>query len=259
MSALLSAEGIGYHHRLFDFSFSLKAGEVCHFIGRNGSGKTTALSLLSGLLIAETGKVSLLNRVINDYDLIDLARCRSYLLQQDRPPFSMTVAQYWQLILSSLPWLNKEDWLIELTQLSEVFSLDDKWQKSVEHLSGGEWQRVRLVASCLQVYPSKTCANKVWLLDEPAAALDVAQEGILHQWVRKMANQGVAVVMVNHELNRTLHYADRVVMFEDGKCVCDGIPTDVMTNERLSAVFQTPIQRFEVNGRHGLWFTESQI
>jgi vitamin B12 transport system ATP-binding protein len=258
MNIVLSADHIGYPDRLSDFSFSLKAGEVCHFIGRNGSGKSTALSLLSGLLTSSNGSIFLLNRSIEDYDLIDLARHRSYLLQQDRPPFSMTVVQYWQLIVSSLPWLEKKYWMKRLQRLSTVFSLDDKWQKSVEQLSGGEWQRVRLVASCLQVDQSNH-NEKIWLLDEPAAALDVAQEGILHQWVRKMANKGVAVVMVNHELNRTLHYADRVVMFDDGLCVCDGIPTDVMTNERLSAVFQTPIQRFEANGRHGLWFTESQI
>ena len=94
------------------------------------------------------------------------------------------------------------------------------------------------------------------MLDEPAAALDIGQEATMYQLVRKMAQQGIAVVMVNHDLNRTLREADNVMLLDQGQCVAFGGVEQVMTVERLQAVFKTGIDKIDHHGMPCLVFVD---
>ena len=255
MQSVLIAQQVGLQGRLAPFCFSVSQGEIVHFIGPNGSGKSTALSLLSGL-VEGAGQVTMKGQLLNEVDLPTLARWRSYLSQQDKPAFSIAVHHYLSLSLSALPNAKVDDIETAVRFISNTLSITDKWSRDIQHLSGGEWQRVRLAAACLQVWPSLNPDAKLLLLDEPAAALDVGQEAAMYQLIRHVAAQGITIIMANHDLSRTLREADTVLLFDQGKCIAQGETDIVMETTRLESVFTTKIRRFEVDGQAGLFFID---
>lgn len=254
-TVVISAKNLAMPPRLLPVSFDIRQGEIVHFIGPNGSGKSTAISMLSGLEEAQ-GQVMLVGNDIATYDLPNLARIRCYLAQQDKPAFSVGVYHYLSLALSALGELSPDQVQLALDEICGALKITDKLNRSIQQLSGGEWQRVRLAAACLQVWPALNPDARLLLLDEPAAALDIGQEAIMYQLLRKIAAQGIAVVMANHDLNRTLREADKVLLLNNGHCVAKGTPGDVMTVEQLETVFSTQIQRIEHNGQSCLLFTD---
>ena len=252
---ILDAKNLAMPPRLLPVSFSVDAGEIVHLIGPNGSGKSTAISMLSGLFPGE-GDVRFLGKPVNDYDLPELARLRCYLAQQDRPAFSVGVYHYLSLALTALGELDADKVQAALDQVCNALGIGDKLTRSIQQLSGGEWQRVRLAAACLQVWPSLNPEAKLLLLDEPAAALDIGQEAAMYKLIRTMAEQGISIVMANHDLNRTLREADKVLLLNNGSCVAKGKPEEVMTVERLEQIFSTRVQRIEYSGKSCLLFTD---
>ncbi|MGF1687476.1 vitamin B12 ABC transporter ATP-binding protein BtuD [Photobacterium japonica] len=252
---LISAHNLAMPPRLLPLSFDIHAGEIVHFIGPNGSGKSTAISMLSGLVEAQ-GNVTLAGRPLADYDLSDLARLRSYLSQQDRPAFSVGVYHYLSLSLSALGALPDDKVQAAVEEVCGALKIMDKLSRNIQQLSGGEWQRVRLAGACLQVWPTLNPDATFLLLDEPAAALDIGQEATMYKLIRNIASQGIAVIMANHDLNRTLREADKVVLLNNGSCVAQGDPRDVMTVDRLETVFATQVQRIEHDGQSCLLFTD---
>ncbi|MGF1723991.1 vitamin B12 ABC transporter ATP-binding protein BtuD [Photobacterium nomapromontoriensis] len=252
---VISAKNLAMPPRLLPVSFDIRQGQIVHFIGPNGSGKSTAISMLSGLEEAQ-GQVILAGRDIAAYDLPNLARIRCYLAQQDRPAFSVGVYHYLSLALSALGELPLEKIQCAIDEICGALKITDKLNRSIQQLSGGEWQRVRLAAACLQVWPELNPEARLLLLDEPAAALDIGQEVIMYQLLRKIAARGIAVVMANHDLNRSLREADKVLLLNNGSCVAKGVPSEVMTVERLETVFATQVQRIEHDGQSCLLFTD---
>ncbi|ELR63822.1 Vitamin B12 ABC transporter, ATPase component BtuD [Photobacterium marinum] len=252
---ILEVKNLAMPPRLLPVSFSIDAGEIVHLIGPNGSGKSTALSMLSGLFDGD-GEINLLGKPIADYDLQMLARMRCYLAQQDRPAFSVGVYHYLSLALSALTEAVPEKIQEALDEVCQALNIADKLTRNIQQLSGGEWQRVRLAAACLQVWPTLNPEAKLLLLDEPAAALDIGQEAAMYKLIRMMAGKGIAVVMANHDLNRSLREADKVMLLKNGSCVAKGAPDDVMTVERLEQTFVTRVQRVEHDGKSCLIFSD---
>jgi vitamin B12 transport system ATP-binding protein len=252
---ILTAQDIAFVSRLLPMSLTLYSGQITHVIGPNGSGKSTVLSILSGLFDYQ-GRITLLNNDLADYDLPSLAHVRSYLSQQDKPSFSIPVFQYLSLAISALHNVDRAQFQIALDEICQRLDIQDKLSRNIQQLSGGEWQRVRLAAACLQVWPTINPQATLLLLDEPAAALDIGQEATMYQLVRKMAQQGIAVVMVNHDLNRTLREADNVMLLDQGQCVAFGGVEQVMTVERLQAVFKTGIDKIDHHGMPCLVFVD---
>ena len=252
---VLKAQDIAFVPRLLPMSLTLYAGQITHVIGPNGSGKSTVLSILSGLFDYD-GNITLLDLDLADYDLPSLAHVRSYLSQQDKPNFSIPVFQYLSLAVSALQDVEMQQLQIALDDICNRLDIKDKLSRNIQQLSGGEWQRVRLAAACLQVWPTINPRARLLLLDEPAAALDIGQEAAMYQLVRKISQQGVAVVMVNHDLNRTLREADNVVLLDHGQCIACGDVEQVMTVESLQAVFKTGIHKIDHHGMPCLVFVD---
>jgi vitamin B12 transport system ATP-binding protein len=92
------------------------------------------------------------------------------------------------------------------------------------------------------------------MLDEPAAPLDIGQEGLLYKLIRTVADMGIAVVMSNHDLNRTLHNADKVLMLDNGVLQQWGTPEYVLSEEELARVFKTSVTKAWVNDKPVLIF-----
>lgn len=101
--------------------------------------------------------------------------------------------------------------------LSECLGLSDKLSRPMSHLSGGEWQRVRLAAVLLQIWPTLNPQGYLLLLDEPMSSLDIRQQAALDGLLSELCAAGVTVIASAHDLNHTLFHADDVWMLSQGR------------------------------------------
>ncbi|MDD1780787.1 vitamin B12 ABC transporter ATP-binding protein BtuD [Enterovibrio sp. ZSDZ35] len=245
---MITANNIALGTRLLPLSLDVKKGEIVHLLGANGSGKSTMLELLSGLTLGQ-GSIALDGEDIASMTSGDLARQRAYLSQQQKPAFAIGVYQYLSLSLFPLSDTNSELLERAVLDICKLLGIEDKLNRNTEQLSGGEWQRVRLAGVCLQIWPDINPEGKLLLLDEPATALDIAQQSAMYKMIRCLAQKGITVVMSNHDINRTLTDADRVVLLKNGHIVAQGNPVDVMDVETLEKAFETQLKRIDVEGQ----------
>ncbi|ENG9287419.1 vitamin B12 ABC transporter ATP-binding protein BtuD [Vibrio cholerae] len=238
---------------LLPLSLQANAGEVWHVIGPNGCGKSTLLAALAGM-IPFSGSVQVDGLDVSQASLSELARHRAYLAQNDKPSFQLHVFQYLALSVPANVALERSEVASEIDQISRLLNIDDKLHRSIHQLSGGEWQRVRLAGSCLQVSPVLNPSARLLIWDEPAAPLDIAQESLLYRLIERMAGQGLTVIMANHDLNRTLRHADQVLLLSRGVLYRAGSAEEVLTQEVLQSVFGTSIRRVELEGHPHLLF-----
>ena len=250
---MIHVKSLSVGSRLLPLSFDVQPGEILHVIGPNGSGKSTLLTALAGLLDFE-GEATIGEHSVKGSSIESMAGYRAFLSQSDRPAFNLEVVHY--LALSLPKSVSQSDAQLEsvVQELAELLEIDDKLHRSIHHLSGGEWQRVRLCAICLQVWPSLNPYAKVLILDEPAAPLDIGQESLLYNLIRKVAQMGITVIMSNHDLNRTLQHADKALLLEKGILQKAGKVEEVLSVEELSRVFNTQVHKAQVQGRSVLLF-----
>ncbi|AIR71621.1 vitamin B12 ABC transporter ATP-binding protein BtuD [Dickeya fangzhongdai] len=255
----MSAQPLLYLHnvsvagRLSSVAVRCRPGELVHIIGPNGAGKSTLLALMAGLQPGN-GETLLLGQAIADWSARDLARVRAYLPQHHSALALMPVFQYLQL--HQPPRCDAESVDNVVQQLAERLSLTDKLRRPLTRLSGGEWQRVRLAAVLLQVWPTLNPSARLLLLDEPAASLDIAQRVALDSLLAELCRAGIAVIASGHDLNHTLHHADRVWLMSRGELMAQGAVADVMQPEALSPVFGVAFTRYALDGRH--WMLAQQ-
>lgn len=221
---------------LTDVSLQLHAGEVLALIGPNGAGKSTLLSVLSGDLPSEGGDIVFRGRPLGDWSLVELARMRSVLLQQNQIMFPFTVHQVVEM--GRAPWRRtpREDddteAIAEALEAADVAHLADR---RVTSLSGGERARVEFA----RVMAGRT---GVLMLDEPTAALDLSHQEALLRIARARAESGDAVLIILHDLNLATAFADRVALLQRGHLVACDTPARVLTAERLTEVYGTPVE-----------------
>ena len=248
MSLTYTAEGVqasslflGYGDGdvLRDVSVVLPPRQVTALVGPNGSGKSTLLRGLARLLKIRAGSVTL----GADLDLASLSRRdlarRLTVLAQSRPtPQGITVRD--AVAFGRHPhrgrWRSNDpggpaaiDRALELTGMTGLAS------DRLDSLSGGQVQRVWL-ASCLAQDTS------IVLLDEPTNHLDLRYQVELLDVVRDLADlHQVTVGLVLHDLDQAAAVADHVVLLSSGRVVADGTPSEVLTSELLSAVYEIAI------------------
>ena len=199
---MLTASGLTLPHRLFDASLSLAEGELVCLIGPNGSGKTSLLHALAGIG-GRPGMVSLDGGDPRRLGPALRPRAFTYLpAARDLP---------WPLLARDLIALGGGD--ADLPALALAPLLD----RRVDTLSTGERSRV-LIARALAPRP------KLLLLDEPTANLDPLWQIRLMELVRaEIATGGRAALVAIHDLDAAEHYADRVIVMNEGRIVAEGM------------------------------------
>jgi len=222
---------------LDDVTVDLEPRRLVAVVGPNGSGKTTLVRAMLGHLPLEQGSAELDGKPVAQWRRVQLARMVGVVAQREEVVFPLTVTQTVMLgryphlgPLSPISFRDREATLKALRRC-DIETLADR---RVDTLSGGEWQRVR-VARALAQQP------RVLVLDEPTASLDVRHRMEVFELVRTLVTDGLAGLVVTHELNLAARFADRVVLLNGGKVVADGTPTAVFRRDILSDVFQWPV------------------
>lgn len=232
--------------RLLNINESVYSGEQIHLLGANGAGKSTLLSVMSGFQ-QSTGKLLIHHKNIHQYSAKELSQIRAYFPQQISVQPILKVFQYLALFQSQ----NKYQASL-FTELCQDFQLGSLLLKPIMQLSGGEWQRVRIIAIFLQVWNDANLCGKFILLDEPMNNLDIIQQSKVDKWVKYFCHQGGTVIISGHNLSHSYQFASRVWMMKKGEIIFSGTPENVMTETNLSVLFAGNLRLHKV-GENKSW------
>ena len=216
-------KSFGDNHVLRGIDLGVTRGEVVCVIGPSGSGKSTLLRCINLLEVPESGQVIVSGQDITDPDCdIDAARRHIGMVFQSFNLFpqqsalgNCTLAQ--ETVLNRKPAEAKR---VARENLERV-GLADKIDEYPAKLSGGQQQRVA-IARALSMEPG------LMLFDEPTSALDPELVGEVLTVMRKLAEEGMTMIVVTHEMAFAREVADRVVFMDGGVIVEEGPPTDVI-------------------------------
>jgi iron complex transport system ATP-binding protein len=249
---ILDARGVAYRYpgaatdALAGVSLAVRAGEVHAVLGPNGSGKTTLLRVALGLLSPAAGSAAILGRPARSWERGALARVVGVVTQREDNLFPQRVRE--TVLLGRYPHLSLwgaervEDHAAVQRALvrCDVLPLANRW---IWALSGGEYQRVRLARALAQ-------EPRLLVLDEPTASLDVRHEMELFELIRALADRdGLAVVLITHQVNLAARFADRVLLLSDGRAAASGAPSEVLTRDTVERVFAWPVSIAPFEGR----------
>ncbi|MGG1637680.1 amino acid ABC transporter ATP-binding protein [Paenibacillus sp. NRS-1760] len=203
----------------------IRKGEVVVVIGPSGSGKSTFLRCLNRLEEPSAGHIQLNDREItNKQSELNRIRQEMGMVFQHFNLFPhMTVLENLTLAPRKLKKLSKEQANVEAVELLRLVGLEDKKDAYPDRLSGGQKQRVA-IARALAMQPS------VMLFDEPTSALDPEMVGEVLEVMRKLAQNGMTMVIVTHEMGFAREVGDRLLFMDGGCIVEEGVPLKVFQN-----------------------------
>ena len=222
---------------LRDMSMRLDPGELLVVAGPNGSGKSTLFRALLGMVPLVAGEVQVAGTPVRRWRREALVQAVGAVSQREEPAFPQRVVDAvmlgrWARLGALAPITSDDRRAVEAAMART--GLESLALRSTDTLSGGEWQRVRL-ARALAGEP------KMLLLDEPGTALDLANEMVMLELLRQLADDGIGVLAITHHLNAAAQYADRLLLLEQGSVAAEGRPIEVLSSELVSRVFNWPV------------------
>lgn len=207
-----------------DLSFTINQGEFVTILGTSGSGKTTTLKMVNGLLQPSAGEITIDGRPLSELDLVQLRRHMGYVVQQIGLFPHMTIAQNIAVVAQLLHW-NKEQTSQRVRELLQLVQLNPREYATryPSQLSGGQQQRVG-VARALVANPPYV------LFDEPFGALDaLTREELQHEIKRiheSLADK--AFMFVTHDINEALYLGSRVMVMHEGRIEQFATPAEIV-------------------------------
>ncbi len=218
-----------------DVTFRIQSGEFFVVIGPNGSGKTSLMKLMAGIVKPSSGRIDILGKDIQGQSRKELARHLAYVPQSFQHEYAFTVRE--TILMGRSPHLgllglegSRDEELAEKSmEATQTLSLSSR---RMDQLSGGEQQRV-LIARALTQEPD------ILLLDEPTSALDLSHQILIMDLLEKLKKDfKMTVVMIAHDLNIAALYGDRLLLLHRGCISKIGPPGQVLTFDNLEEVYK---------------------
>lgn len=238
----------GKQEVLKGISFCMEKGEFVCVLGANGCGKTTLLKSILAFLTPQHGQVLLYGKDIHQMDERERARKIAYIPQYHTPPFPFTVRDV--VLMGRTPHLSRicrpteKDCRIA-DESMERLGIAHYANKSYTALSGGQRQMV-VIARALAQQPD------LLIMDEPTASLDFGNQYLVLAQVKKLAREGMGVLMVTHNPDHAFYCADRIIAMEDGKILSMGDAGKVINEAVMKAVYHMPVKVRSVSLGEGL-------
>lgn len=225
-----------------DISFTVEKGKILGILGPNGSGKSTLLKVMSGILPATAGTISIDGQNILSYNARALAKKMAVLPQLHANAFSNSVRE--AVSLGRYPhqtgffssWSAQDEQAVQHAMLQTGVKRYE--HTPMEFLSGGEQQRVFVAQALAQT-------AEILLLDEPTNHLDIAHQRQILDMVRKEAMEcDLTVVMVLHDMNLASLYCDELLLMESGQVRALGAPHEVLIASQIEEVYQARVTTY---------------
>jgi lipopolysaccharide export system ATP-binding protein len=212
-------------------SFHVRQGEIVGLLGRNGAGKTTSFRMAMGMITPEEGQVVFEGHDVSTLPMYKRARLGMGYLSQEPSVFQrMTVKQNLMAILETRPMPRAEQHETA-ERLMNQFDLKKLETQQARTLSGGERRKLE-IARALITEPSLV------LLDEPFSGVDpVAVEELQVEIRRLRDEENIAVLVTDHNVQRTLEVCDRAYIIHEGKVLREGPPRDLINDDMVRRVY----------------------
>ena len=230
----LTARNVGKRYRkrpvLRDVSLRVQRGESVGLLGPNGAGKTTLFYIVTGLISADYGAISLDGRNITDLPMYRRARLGIGYLPQEPSIFrGLSVEKNIRAVLEAVdPDRDRRE--AALDDLLAEFSITHLRRTPAIALSGGERRRVE-IARALASQPS------FMLFDEPLAGIDPIAVNDIRDLVLHLKTRGIGVLITDHNVRETLGTVDRAYILHDGAVLMEGKPKEIVAHEDVRRVY----------------------
>jgi lipopolysaccharide export system ATP-binding protein len=206
-----------------DVTLNVRRGEAVGLLGPNGAGKTTVFYMITGLIAADQGTISLDGADITHLPMYQRARLGIGYLPQESSIFrGLSVEDNIRAVLE-LVEPNKSRRESVLRELLDEFSITHIRHSPAVSLSGGERRRVE-IARALAANP------QFMLLDEPFAGIDPIAIGDIRHLVRQLTARGIGVLITDHNVRETLDIIDRALIIHEGTVLTEGTPHEIVNN-----------------------------
>jgi polar amino acid transport system ATP-binding protein len=215
-------------HVLKDINLNVEKGEILSLIGPSGSGKSSLLKMLVGLLTPKSGEVSLNNDLVNYTSKSDLRTIREQIaivFQQYNLFQNMNVLKNVCIAPTKIQKRNQKEVEEQAISLLEKVGLKDKLKSYPDELSGGQQQRVAIARAL--------CLNpEILLLDEVTSALDPELVQEVLDSIRLLASEGMTMLIVSHEMSFVKEVSSRVVFMDNGSIIEINDPKIIFDNPK---------------------------
>ena len=222
-------------------SMKAHAGTVTAILGNNGAGKSTLLNLLGSIIRPTAGSVLVGGRDLVHLGRREIAQHIAYVSQNQRVPH---LSVYDEVLLGRKPhvsWSITENDREVVAAAIERLELQAFVDRFCDELSGGERQKVYIARALAQ-------ETEMLLLDEPTSALDPKNQVEVLSAVREITKRTeLATIMVIHDINLSLRFADRFLLVRNGRVVAQGGP-EAVTDETLSETYDMPLRIVDIDG-----------
>jgi iron complex transport system ATP-binding protein len=232
------AAGYGHGDIIKNITFSLNRGEFLSVLGRNGSGKSTMIKAIQGLLKDVSGRILVDGKDISSHKPRELAQKIAYVPQLFEVSFEFSVEEI--ILMGRYAHQGKFTSITSMDRriIEETMSLTETTrlkEKKIAHLSGGERQRVFIARALAQDTP-------ILLLDEPSSHLDINYQLEIYQILKRLQEEKRKTILTTeHNINLAIPYSQRLLFLRNGGIHSLGPPDELITKENIQQVFQTDV------------------
>lgn len=212
-------------------SFDVQEGEIVGLLGRNGAGKTTSFRMSIGMVRPDEGSVIFNGQDVSSLPMYQRAkRGMGYLSQEPSIFQRLSVEDNLLAILETRPHLRKAERLARAEELMAQFDLTKNRKQHARTLSGGERRKLE-IARALITEPT------LILLDEPFSGVDPVAVQELQDEIRTLRQDGIAMLVTDHNVHHILEVCDRVYLISEGQVVFTGTPREMIKDEQVRKLY----------------------
>lgn len=211
--------------------FTVGRGEIVGLLGRNGAGKTTSFRMTVGMIPANAGTVLFAEQDVTGWPMYRRAQHGMGYLSQEPSVFQrLTVRENLLAILETLRGLSRQDRQERASELIGQFGLTGLDHQLAVTLSGGERRKLE-IARALVTRPT------LILLDEPFSGVDPIAVEDLQREITALREKGIAMLITDHNVERTLEVSDRAYIINEGAVLAEGAPRELIKNELVREAY----------------------
>lgn len=226
-------------------SFKIEKGKITSFIGANGAGKSTILSMISRLIPMDSGEVTINGKNLKEWDTKELSKTLSILRQSNNVNVKLTIREL--VAFGRFPYcegrLKAEDERM-VDEAIEYMKLKDIENKYIDELSGGQKQRAFIAMIIAQ-------DTEYIMLDEPLNNLDMKHSVEMMKLLRKMVDElGKTIILVIHDINFASCYSDNIVALRNAELVANDTVMNIIEKDVLKDIFDMDFNIQNINNKN---------
>jgi ribose transport system ATP-binding protein len=242
---------------LHDVSFEARAGRVLGLVGENGSGKSTTMNVLTGVLTRDAGSVFLDGAPFNPTSRRDSVAAGVAFIQQELNVFpNLSVAENLFLLdpprrFKALPFVSRRQMHARARDLLKKVDLDVSPGALASTLSAGERQQ-------LEIARALSSDSRIFIFDEPTSSLTARESARLFDLIRRLREGGAAILYISHNLEEVLELSDDVMVMRDGRVTLQMQRAGLSVSDLVLAMVGRPIEAL-FTGRHAMHVTRTPV